>query len=132
MKKFIALFLAALCLLSFAACSPDVDLKDDGNVNVEDGEDSGVEKATVTIANMTGQDAVSLLARQTGSEEWSDNILSQDYLHNEKAVEITYNKSENDVYDLKLVFEDGTYQEFESIDFAQAKSIIYLQKPEEK
>lgn len=133
MKKFIALLLAVLCLGSFAACSPDVQTggkEDNSDLSLEDGEDVGVQKGEVTIANMTGKDAVSLLARKEGSEEWSDNILSQDYLHTDKAVKITYNKSENNVYDLRLVFEDGSYQDFEAVDFSAAKSMIYLDKAE--
>lgn len=34
------------------------------------------------------------------------------------------------VYDLRLVFEDGSYQDFEAIDFSAAKSMIYLDKAE--
>lgn len=133
-KKLLALVLALVCVFSFAACDGSQPTGTDGeessSLKVESGEDGAVEQAKVTIANMTGKDAVSLLARKSGSEEWSDNILSQDYLHADMAVEITYNVSDNNIYDLRLVFEDESYQDFASIDFAAAKSVIYLDNAE--
>ncbi len=118
-------------LLSLAACGSSQEQPDAGeenNMGLEDVEDSAIEKGKVTVANMTGADAVSLLARKSGTEEWSDNILSQDYLHTDMAVEVTYNISDNNVYDLKLVFADGSSLEFPDNDFAAAKTTIYLEK----
>ena len=46
------------------------------------------------------------------------------------AVEVSYNVSENNVYDLRLVFEDGSYQDFTNIDFSSGQSVYYLGKTE--
>lgn len=128
-KKFLALVLALVCVLSFAACTGNetaVNGEESSSLGLEEGEDIGIERAKITVANVSGKDAVSLLARKSGSTEWSDNILSQDYLHVDMAVEVSYNVSENNVYDLRLVFEDGSYQDFTNIDFSLGQSVYYL------
>lgn len=128
-KKLLALVLALVCVLSFAACTGNqtaVNGEESSSLGLEEGEDIGIERAKITVANVSGKDAVSLLARKSGSTEWSDNILSQDYLHVDMAVEVSYNVSENNVYDLRLVFEDGSYQDFTNIDFSSGQSVYYL------
>ncbi len=130
-KKFLALIMALICICSFAACNSggaDGNSEENTSLEMEDGEDVGIKRSKVTVANITGKDAVSLLARKSGSTEWSDNILSQDFLHTDKAVEITYTVSDNNVYDLRLVFEDESYQDFKSIDFSSGQPIYYLGK----
>ena len=133
-KKLLALVLAAVCILSFTACGDKetvVDSQEEGStLGLEDGEDIEIVKAKATIANVSGKDAVSLLARKSGTSEWSDNVLSQDYLHADMAVELSYNESDNNVYDLRLVFEDGTYQDFTNIDLSSGQPIYYLGKTE--
>ncbi len=128
MKKLSALILAALCLFSFAACTKEsgVETREDESMNMHDIEDGEIVKAKVSVANMTDKDAVSLLTRKSGTKEWSQNLLLQDYLHKNKAVEITYNKHETNVYDLRLVFEDGSYEDYPEIDFDKVKSMVYL------
>lgn len=127
-KRIIALMLAGLCVLGLAACSGETagESEEDTSIQLEDGEDIAIEKAKVTVANVTGKDAVKLIARKSGTAEWSDNILSQDYLHTDMAVEITYNVSDNDVYDLRLIFEDESYQDFTNIDFSSGQPVYYL------
>ena len=129
-KKLLALVLAAVCILSFTACGDKetvVDSQEEGStLGLEDGEDIEIVKAKATIANVSGKDAVSLLARKSGTSEWSDNVLSQDYLHADMAVELSYNESDNNVYDLRLVFEDGTYQDFTNIDLSSGQPVYYL------
>lgn len=134
-KKISALILAAVCIFSFAACGndnqPAADSQDESStLALEDGEDIEIVKAKATIANVSGKDAVSLLARKSGTTEWSDNVLSQDYLHADMAVELSYNSSDNNVYDLRLVFEDGTYQDFTNIDLSSGQPVYYLGKTE--
>ena len=133
-KKLLALVLAAACILSFTACGDKemvVDSQEEGStLGLEDGEDIEIVKAKATIANVSGKDAVSLLARKSGTSEWSDNVLSQDYLHADMAVELSYNESDNNVYDLRLVFEDGTYQDFTNIDLSSGQPVYYLGRSE--
>lgn len=134
-KKIPALILAAVCIFSFAACGndnqPAADSEDESStLALEDGEDIEIVKAKATIANVSGKDAVSLLARKSGTSEWSDNVLSQDYLHADMAVELSYNSSDSNVYDLRLVFEDGTYQDFTNIDLSSGQPVYYLGKTE--
>ena len=133
-KKLLALVLAAVCVLSFTACGDKetvVDSQEEGStLGLEDGEDIEIVKAKATIANVSGKDAVSLLARKSGTSEWSDNVLSQDYLHADMAVELSYNESDNNVYDLRLVFEDGTYQDFTNIDLSSGQPVYYLGRSE--
>lgn len=127
MKKILAVMLAALlCLCVFAGCSNGSGEAENTDVVIEDIEDAGVGVGKVTLANMMGKDAVELLARQSGSTEWSKNILSQDSLRANLAVEMEYTKTETNKFDVRLVFEDGTSQEFTDLDFAAAKSTIYL------
>ncbi len=128
MKKILSVLLAALlCLCVFAGCSKDGggDVENT-DVVIEDIEDAGVGVGSVTLANMMGKDAVELFARSSGTTEWSKNILSQDTLRANVAVEMKYTKTETNKFDVRLVFEDGTSQEFTDLDFAAAKSTIYL------
>ena len=126
-KKLFALLLALLCVFSFAACTGN-DVADDesSSLALEDGEDVGLEKKTVVVANVTGKDAVSMLVRPAGTEEWSPNVLSQDYFHTNKALELSYVEKAENVYDIRLVFEDGTYEDFTNLDYSKATSYIYL------
>ncbi len=128
MKKFTVLItVAMLCLVCFSACS-DSTTGDTGasDLAVEAVEDVAIGKGKVTLANMMGKDAAQLLARPSGTESWSSSILSDDSLRAGVAVELTYDKTDNNVFDIRLVFEDGTTQDFTDIDFATAKSTIYL------
>ena len=118
-----------LCTGCFAACSgsPDAGTTDTSEpIKIEDGEDVAVGFGKVTLANMTGKDAVELLARVSGETDWQSNILSDDSLRTNVAVEFTYTKTEKNVFDVRFVFEDGSTQDFTNLDFAQAKSTIYL------
>ena len=117
-----ALILAVCSLFAFAACNGETaDEKEDTSIEMEDGEDVGVERGKITVINVTGKDAVSLIARKPGGTEWSANILSQDYLHNNMAVEVTYGVNDNNIYDLRLVFEDGSYKELTNVDFTSGQ-----------
>lgn len=133
-KKILAVVLALACVFTLAACNGsktvDGSPEESSSLGLEEGEDIGIERAKVTIANVSGKDAVSLLARKSGTSEWSDNILSQDYLHADMAVEISYNASDNNIYDLRLVFEDESYQDFTNIDFSSGQPVYYLGKAE--
>ncbi|MBR3753592.1 MAG: hypothetical protein IKK49_00625 [Clostridia bacterium] len=126
-KKLFALLLALLCVFSFAACTGN-DVADDesSSLALEDGEDVGLEKKTVVVANVTGKDAVSMLVRPAGTEEWSPNVLSQDYFHTNKALELSYVEKAENVYDIRLVFEDGTNEDFTNLDYSKATGYIYL------
>ncbi len=128
MKKIVAvLFAAMLCMCLFAGCSGNAAEEDpSAAVAVEDVEDAAVGMGKVTLANMMGKDAVEILARPTGATEWSDSILSEDSLRANVAVEFAYTKTETNKFDVRLVFEDGTTQDFTELDFAGSKSTIYL------
>ena len=129
-KKIFALILAMLCVFSFAACTgndvSDVSDDESSSLALEDGEDMGIPKKKVVVANVTGKDAVSMLVRPSGTEEWSPNVLSQDYFHTNKALELSYVEKAENVYDIRLVFEDGTYEEFTNLDYSKATGYIYL------
>ncbi|MBR4049698.1 MAG: hypothetical protein IKK09_04310 [Clostridia bacterium] len=127
LKKIFALLLALLCVFSFAACTGN-DVSDDesNSLAIEDGEDVGLEKKKVVVANVTGKDAVSMLVRPSGTEEWSDNVLSQDFFHTNKALELSYVEKEENIYDIRLVFEDGSYEDFTNLDYSKATGYIYL------
>ncbi len=126
-KKIFALLLALLCIFSFAACTGN-DVSDDesSSLALEDGEDVGLEKKKVVVANVTGKDAVSMLVRPAGTEEWSPNVLSQDYFHTNKALELNYVEKEENIYDIRLVFEDGSYEDFTNLDYSKVTGYIYL------
>ena len=126
-KKIFALLLALLCIFSFAACTGN-DVSDDesSSLAIEDGEDVGLEKKKVVVANVTGKDAVSMLVRPSGTEDWSPDVLSQDYFHTNKALELSYVEKEENVYDIRLVFEDGSYEDFTNLDYSKATGYIYL------
>lgn len=126
-KKIFALLLVMLCVFSFAACTGN-DVADDesSSLALEDGEDVGLEKKKVVVANVTGKDAVSMLVRPSGTEEWSDNVLSQDFFHTNKGLELSYVEKAENVYDIRLVFEDGTYEDFTNLDYSKATGYIYL------
>lgn len=126
-NKIFALLLALLCIFSFAACTGN-DVSDDesSSLAVEDGEDVGLEKKKVVVANVTGKDAVSMLVRPSGTEEWSPDVLSQDYFHTNKALELSYVEKEENIYDIRLVFEDGSYEDFTNLDYSKATGYIYL------
>ena len=126
-KKIFALLLALLCIFSFAACTGN-DVSDDesSSLALEDGEDVGLEKKKVVVANVTGKDAVSMLVRPSGTEDWSPDVLSQDYFHTNKALELSYVEKEENVYDIRLVFEDGSYEDFTNLDYSKATGYIYL------
>ena len=128
MKKIMALIMmAVICLVCFSACSDKgSDVAGESEVGIEDVEDAEVGKGKVTLANMMGKDAVELLVRPVGTEEWSSAILSDDSLRAGVSVEFTYVKNDTNVFDIRLVFEDGTTQDFTNIDFAKAQSTIYL------
>lgn len=130
MKRIIAvLTVAALCLCCFAGCSDNVGGEQDvtgGDVAIEDVEDAAVGQGKITLANMMGKDAVELLARPSGTEEWSSTILSSDSLRADVAVELTYAKTDTNKFDVRLVFEDGSTQDFTDLDFASTGSTIYL------
>lgn len=122
-------FALLLCLCCFAGCSdsPDEPTPDTSEaLKLEDGEDAGVGFGKVTLANMTGKDAVGLLARVSGEKDWQSNILSADSLRANVAVEFEYAKKDKNVFDVRFVFEDGSTQDFTNLDFSQAKSTIYL------
>ncbi|MBQ3499450.1 MAG: hypothetical protein IJA87_10040 [Clostridia bacterium] len=127
-KKTIAFLLVMmLCLVCFSACSDNgADVTEESGVGIEDVEDAEIGKGKVTLANMMGKDALELLARPVGTEDWSSSILSDDSLRAGVAVEFTYVKNDTNVFDLRFVFEDGTTQDFTNIDFAKAQSTIYL------
>lgn len=127
--KLLAVLMAAILgILCLGACGEVKEKNEDESKLVfEDAEDMEIKKGKVTIANITGKDAVKVLSRRSGADgDWSDNILSQDYLHDKRAVEVTYNITDNDVYDLRMVFEDGSTRDFTGLDFANAQSTIYL------
>lgn len=128
MKKTIAVLSAMLiCLVCFSACSEKgADETAGSDVAIEDVEDAAIGKGKVTLANMMGKDAAQLLARPSGTQDWSSSILSDDSLRAGVAVELEYVKDETNVFDIRLVFEDGTAQDFTNIDFAKAQSTIYL------
>ena len=128
MKKTIAVLSAMLiCLVCFSACSEKgADETAGSDVAIEDVEDAAIGKGKVTLANMMGKDAAQLLARPSGTQDWSSSILSDDSLRAGVAVELEYVKDESNVFDIRLVFEDGTTQDFTNIDFAKAQSTIYL------
>lgn len=128
MKKTIAVLSAVLlCLVCFSACSEKgADETAGSDVAIEDVEDSAIGKGKVTLANMMGKDAAQLLARPSGTQDWSSSILSDDSLRAGVAVELEYVKDETNVFDIRLVFGDGTTQDFTNIDFAKAQSTIYL------
>ena len=128
MKKTVAfLLIAVLCLGCLAACSSSGDDESSADdIAIEDVEDAGVGQGKVTLANMMGKDAVQILARKSGTQEWSSTILSADSLRANVAVEFTYTKTDTNKFDVRLVFEDGSTQDFTELDFAGAKSTIYL------
>ena len=128
MKKTIAVLSAMLlCLVCFSACSEKgADETAGSDVAIEDVEDAAIGKGKVTLANMMGKDAAQLLARPSGAQDWSSSILSDDSLRAGVAVALEYVKAETNVFDIRLVFEDGTTQDFTNIDFAKAQSTIYL------
>lgn len=130
MKKKIALLvLLLLGVACLTACvNSGADGVDDGSVSIEDVEDVAIEKGIVTLANMTGKDAVEVYARETGTKAWSKTILSEDTLRTNFASTLSYTctTSGKNVFDIRLVFEDGTSQEFTNLDFGKATSTIYL------
>lgn len=129
MKKITAVLLAAmLCVFMFAGCSGNPAANEDpsGDVAVEDVEDVGLGLGKVTLANMMGKDATEILAKPAGATEWSKTVLSEDSLRAGVAVEFTYTKTDDNKFDVRLVFEDGSTQDFTNLDFAGAKSAIYL------
>ena len=131
-KKIFALLLALLCLCSFAACGGNEVADDESSsLALEDGEDMGITKKKVVVANVTGKDAVSLLVRPSGTQEWSPNVLSQDYFHTNKGLELSYVEKEENIYDIRLVFEDGSYQDFTNLDYSKISGYIYLGNTEE-
>ena len=123
----VALMLA-LCVCCFAGCSGSSDDVTDTteSMKIEDGEDVGIGAEKITIVNLTGKDAVQLLARVNGTDEWKNNILSADSLNTNVEVEFDYIKVESNVFDIRLVFEDGTTQDFTAVDFDKANGTIYL------
>ena len=84
------------------------------------------EKKKVVVANVTGKDAVSMLVRPSGTQDWSDNVLSQDYFHSNKALELSYVEKAENIYDIRLVFEDGSYEDFTNLDYSKTIGYIYL------
>lgn len=118
----------SICICMFAGCSSSPENPDNpnGTLEVVDGEDIGVEYGKVTLANLMGKDAVELLARVSGETQWRSDILSDNKLRADTAEEFNYVKTFNSTYDVRLVFEDGSFQEFTNLDFANAKGTIYL------
>ena len=126
-KKLLAILLALLCVFSFAACTGNESADDESSsLAIEDGEDVGIEKKKVVVANVTGKDAVSMLVRPSGTEEWSPNVLSQDYFHTNKALELSYVEKTENIYDIRLVFEDGTYEDFTNLNYSETSGYLYL------
>ncbi len=117
-----------LCACVFSGCSSNPENPDnpDGTLEIEDGEDVGIEYGKVTLANLMGKDAVELLVRASGEMQWRTDILSETSLRADVAEEFLYVRTFNSVYDVRMVFEDGTSQEFTNLDFANAKGTIYL------
>lgn len=127
MKKLTAVLLAAvLCMSMLAGCSDAPPEDPSGEVGIEDVEDAAVGLGKVTLVNTMGKDAVELLAKPSGTEEWSKTILSDDSLRADVAVDFTYTKTQTNKFDVRLVFDDGSTQDFTDLDFAGAKSAIYL------
>jgi len=122
MKNKIALLIVMMfCVSCLSACvKSEADGVDDGSVKVEDIEDVAIDKGIVTIVNLMGKDAVELWARESGTKEWSKTILSEDTLRTNYESTMTYNytKSNKNIFDIRLVFEDGTSKEFTNCDFS--------------
>ena len=128
-KKIFALLLSVLCIFSFTACGGNEVANggdESSSLALEDGEDMGITKKKGVVANVTGKDAVSLLVRPSGTQEWSPNVLSQDYFHTNKGLELSYVEKEENIYDIRLVFEDGSYQDFTNLDYSKVSGYIYL------
>ena len=124
-QKLLAAFLAVICLFSISACSKSSISGSD----LEDGEDVTITYGKATVANMSGKDAVKLFYKRSDTSDWSENILSQDYFHSNMGLEITFPVGAKTNYDIRLVFEDGTYKDYPNLDLEGAKSIIYLGDP---
>lgn len=130
MKKKIAFLLAILFGVSCLTACVDsgADGVDDGSVSVEAVEDVEISYGTVTLINLTGKDAVELYARESGTTEWSKTILSQDFLKANVETKLTYTYTKNNinVFDVRLVFEDGTEYVIENRDFLADSGRIFI------
>ncbi len=122
-KRLLAALLAVICLFSVSACATR---EGADQPELEDGEDVTVSYAKATVANMTGKDAIKLLYKRSDSASWSNNILTQDYFHKNMGIEITYPIGAKSRYDIRLIYEDGSYRDFTKLDLEGAKSVIYL------
>ena len=124
-QKLLAALLAVICLFSVSACANKAISESD----MEDGEDVSVTYGKVTVANLSGKDAVQLYYKRSGTDQWSENILTQDYFHKDMGLEITYPMGAKSTYDIRLIFEDGTYRDFINLDLekdAAKGRIVYL------
>lgn len=127
LKRILALSLAVVFCFALASCGSDAGKKGEKeSESLYEGEDLGVEKSSVNVANTTGKDAVKLIVKKTSGNEWSDNLLNEDYLHNEKAVPVYYPVTDDNVYDIRLYFEDGSYEEITGVDFSAQSSYIFV------
>ncbi len=124
-QKLLAALLAVVCLFSITACVRD----GADTLDMEDGEDVTVTYGKVTIANMSGKDAVKLFYKRSTESDWSDNILPEDYFHKNMGLQISYPIGAKSLYDIRLIFEDGSYKDFTKIDLegmAEKGQIVYL------
>lgn len=127
-KRILALSLAVIFCFALASCGAKSGNKggEKESESLYEGEDLGVEKSSVNVANTTGKDAVKLIVKKASGNEWSDNLLNEDYLHNGKAVPVYYPVTDDNVYDIRLYFEDGSYEEIAGVDFAAQSSYIFV------
>ncbi len=134
MKRIISvlslIFALAVCLCCFTGCAEKPTAPEDpsqaGDIKIEDVEDAGIDTGKVTLVNLSGKDAVELLARRNGETEWRKDIFSADSLRSNVTCEVTYVKADSDIFDIRFVYEDGSTQDFTQMDFSKAQGAIYL------
>ena len=91
-------------------------------------------KQDFTLTNGTGYDINEVYVAPSKSKSWEEDVLGWDVLSNGDAVEITFPKKVSVcMYDLKVVYSDGTEAEWAGFNLCEVSEITirYNRKTDE-
>ncbi|MBM3776798.1 MAG: hypothetical protein FJW23_00985 [Acidimicrobiia bacterium] len=76
------------------------------------------------LVNQTGFVIVELYVSPTNAKSWEEDILGEDVLPHNRAVDIRFSRSEKScTWDMKIVDEDGDEVEWTNLDLCEASEV---------
>ncbi|SNR99527.1 MULTISPECIES: argininosuccinate lyase [unclassified Azospirillum] len=91
-------------------------------------------KQNFTLKNRTGYTISEVYVSPAKSDDWEEDILGRDVLSEGERVDITFSRKEKScIWDLKVVYDDGTPAEWEGFNLCEVStiSIFYDRKKDQ-